>query len=108
MSTVSCPGEAESRPVWRIPSGFTYQRVVDRYEQNADADAVVGCNQDVVQHGSRINVRALSDRHSAHSGEMWPDPPSAPDSHCGSAVTAVSYTHLRAHETGRNLVCRLL
>ena len=23
-------------------------------------------------------------------------------------VTAVSYTHLRAHETGRNLVCRLL
>ena len=24
------------------------------------------------------------------------------------ALTAVSYTHLRAHETGRNLVCRLL
>ena len=23
-------------------------------------------------------------------------------------ITAVSYTHLRAHETGRNLVCRLL
>ena len=23
-------------------------------------------------------------------------------------VSAVSYTHLRAHETGRNLVCRLL
>src|SRR5665213_3727033 len=23
-------------------------------------------------------------------------------------VTPVSYTHLRAHETGRNLVCRLL
>ena len=23
-------------------------------------------------------------------------------------VTSVSYTHLRAHETGRNLVCRLL
>ena len=34
---------------------------------------------------------------------------------CGSPVMAtrqspdaVSYTHLRAHETGRNLVCRLL
>src|SRR5678809_919223 len=26
----------------------------------------------------------------------------------GSGATAVSYTHLRAHETGRNLVCRLL
>src|SRR5665213_2628849 len=25
-----------------------------------------------------------------------------------SAHIAVSYTHLRAHETGRNLVCRLL
>ena len=24
------------------------------------------------------------------------------------AIRAVSYTHLRAHETGRNLVCRLL
>eukprot|EP00828_Plagiopyla_frontata_P033139 TRINITY_DN4304_c0_g1_i1.p3 TRINITY_DN4304_c0_g1~~TRINITY_DN4304_c0_g1_i1.p3 ORF type:complete len:130 (+),score=28.45 TRINITY_DN4304_c0_g1_i1:407-796(+) len=24
------------------------------------------------------------------------------------AIIAVSYTHLRAHETGRNLVCRLL
>ena len=24
------------------------------------------------------------------------------------AHNAVSYTHLRAHETGRNLVCRLL
>src|SRR5678809_755111 len=31
--------------------------------------------------------------------------------HCTRAVrrcVAVSYTHLRAHETGRNLVCRLL
>ena len=26
----------------------------------------------------------------------------------GGFVKAVSYTHLRAHETGRNLVCRLL
>src|SRR5665213_1237197 len=25
-----------------------------------------------------------------------------------SGLAAVSYTHLRAHETGRNLVCRLL
>src|SRR5674476_1529998 len=27
---------------------------------------------------------------------------------CTSCHRAVSYTHLRAHETGRNLVCRLL
>src|SRR5665213_1516169 len=26
----------------------------------------------------------------------------------GRSVTPVSYTHLRAHETGRNLACRLL
>ena len=25
-----------------------------------------------------------------------------------SNMVSVSYTHLRAHETGRNLVCRLL
>ena len=29
-------------------------------------------------------------------------------SHSSGLTTAVSYTHLRAHETGRNLVCRLL
>src|SRR5674476_1408720 len=27
---------------------------------------------------------------------------------CVGRITPVSYTHLRAHETGRNLVCRLL
>ena len=26
----------------------------------------------------------------------------------GAGIGTVSYTHLRAHETGRNLVCRLL
>src|SRR5665213_4217472 len=41
------------------------------------------------------------------------------DNHCGTlllwefvllviSIISVSYTHLRAHETGRNLVCRLL
>src|SRR5665213_3731959 len=29
-------------------------------------------------------------------------------SHVSNNIEAVSYTHLRAHETGRNLVCRLL
>ena len=28
--------------------------------------------------------------------------------HAAYILEAVSYTHLRAHETGRNLVCRLL
>src|SRR5674476_527072 len=32
----------------------------------------------------------------------------APNAQRISVVGAVSYTHLRAHETGRNLVCRLL
>ena len=27
---------------------------------------------------------------------------------CELGIPSVSYTHLRAHETGRNLVCRLL
>src|SRR5674476_1494157 len=30
------------------------------------------------------------------------------DSHMRAYDVSVSYTHLRAHETGRNLVCRLL
>ena len=30
------------------------------------------------------------------------------DGACPDTFEAVSYTHLRAHETGRNLVCRLL
>src|SRR5674476_158721 len=28
--------------------------------------------------------------------------------YCEDTICPVSYTHLRAHETGRNLVCRLL
>src|SRR5674476_246677 len=35
------------------------------------------------------------------AGEQFQDP-------LNEGVDAVSYTHLRAHETGRNLVCRLL
>src|SRR5678810_470355 len=33
---------------------------------------------------------------------------STPRSDLLSKIISVSYTHLRAHETGRNLVCRLL
>ena len=34
--------------------------------------------------------------------------PSQRGGYCAQGVPPVSYTHLRAHETGRNLVCRLL
>src|SRR5678809_1174711 len=34
--------------------------------------------------------------------------PTDPQGSCESHFNPVSYTHLRAHETGRNLVCRLL
>src|SRR5665213_3991145 len=34
--------------------------------------------------------------------------PSVQESEMWSGYWSVSYTHLRAHETGRNLVCRLL
>ena len=33
---------------------------------------------------------------------------SSPPIHYGSCLASVSYTHLRAHETRGNLVCRLL
>ena len=37
-----------------------------------------------------------------------PTPTPGPGEVCIRVSKAVSYTHLRAHETGRNLVCRLL
>ena len=40
-------------------------------------------------------------------GEFGPDDASVSAGRLGDLM-AVSYTHLRAHETGRNLVCRLL
>ena len=42
--------------------------------------------------GNKIYMLYIGDCH-----QLWEE-----------AQTPVSYTHLRAHETGRNLVCRLL
>ena len=39
---------------------------------------------------------------------MIPKDPMILLSYVNTQLRAVSYTHLRAHETGRNLVCRLL
>ena len=45
-------------------------------------------------------------------GRFWappsPDPATPPPHSTGAAVDPVSYTHLRAHETCADLVCRLL
>src|SRR5678810_822109 len=40
--------------------------------------------------------------------DKLPHPQPAPPTVTGALAITVSYTHLRAHETGRNLVCRLL
>ena len=40
----------------------------------------------------------------AHLAGLWADPDTAPD----YVLLAASYTHLRAHETVLDLVCRLL
>ena len=42
------------------------------------------------------------------SGDLLAALPSFMQSYARFDLVAVSYTHLRAHETGRNLVCRLL
>src|SRR5665213_4431536 len=49
---------------------------------------------------------ALSPPSAISAGGTITPPSSVPPAHV--TYTAVSYTHLRAHETGRNLVCRLL
>ena len=54
----------------------------------------------------RIVLRSashLADLADAEEHEVWHKHESGPQS-----IHTVSYTHLRAHETGRNLVCRLL
>src|SRR5674476_761095 len=56
---------------------------------------------------ARPTARAVLIRlHIKGSIEVVPDPDNFPAHKRGP--TSVSYTHLRAHETGRNLVCRLL
>ena len=50
-------------------------------------------------HGAVVDTWELPDGGSPDMGNLTVD---------GSRFWAVSYTHLRAHETGRNLVCRLL
>src|SRR5450759_5511964 len=50
---------------------------------------------------ARIDMRANSVK--------WPDVPAEqPDARLAASVSPVSYTHLRAHETRHDLVCRLL
>ena len=41
-------------------------------------------------------------------GDNWMDRSTLRVLNCVDDADSVSYTHLRAHETGRNLVCRLL
>ena len=49
--------------------------------------------------GKSTTLRMVAGLEEISGGELLID---------GKRMNAVSYTHLRAHETGRNLVCRLL
>src|SRR5665213_3108709 len=71
---------------------FGYHAVAQRNSDMAKATALL-------QPDERTVVNRLGTLHELPSG-TW-------KMHAGD-VAPVSYTHLRAHETGRNLVCRLL
>src|SRR5665213_3513987 len=49
-------------------------------------------------HGARGRLHRVDESDCDYSGR----------GHRNTCIRSVSYTHLRAHETGRNLVCRLL
>src|SRR5665213_2610690 len=68
--------------VWRFFEAF------DRYQ----AEVTLALNANVVESYPRVAAAALE--------RKW--------EFMGHSYVPVSYTHLRAHETGRNLVCRLL
>src|SRR5678810_850678 len=53
------------------------------------------------------NVTSLKRAWTYHTGELELGLSTSPFQ-ASFSCTPVSYTHLRAHETGRNLVCRLL
>src|SRR5665213_256440 len=61
--------------------------VIQNYSTGADCHSTLGCVSalgiEVEEKGTTVTIH-------------------------GRGLEAVSYTHLRAHETGRNLVCRLL
>ena len=58
------------------------------------------CRHDVMSHVYAYGLQCPKARGIIHLG--------ATSCYVGDNTDAVSYTHLRAHETGRNLVCRLL
>src|SRR5665213_2172007 len=82
------------------------QSRLGRHELGTDDFAAVGSELRRVIRPHLENVHVVPAilpplEHSAHEGKVR-----TPDHK--AKLFAVSYTHLRAHETGRNLVCRLL
>src|SRR5678809_588189 len=85
--------------------------VANRILESVSADQVVFIQQD--SYYRNLKDLPLDYRHLANF-----DHPDALDNDllvnhvrklkAGEPIEPVSYTHLRAHETGRNLVCRLL
>src|SRR5450759_4376452 len=65
-------------------------------------------------HGCRFHVRCALNKREVHSKESKSryykkmSYEEAPESYCEASYRPVSYTHLRAHETRHDLVCRLL
>ena len=56
----------------------------------------------------RVRITSQHSEHRRHLGTVETPAADSADGFNKVRLDAVSYTHLRAHETGRNLVCRLL
>src|SRR5674476_1614211 len=71
----------------------------------ASDEEFVGALNDILRHDLRISIRELYEKSGIAQSSLYKI---MHGKRSPNLSTPVSYTHLRAHETGRNLVCRLL
>src|SRR5450759_3781931 len=88
---------------WRVPSGDNNKDVVPEYQvveilHQKEILSLV-CGRHFVEWQTRIETQI-------ENADIGSCPDDRLDCHCDTL--AVSYTHLRAHETRHDLVCRLL
>src|SRR5665213_3967169 len=86
--SLSCRDRSGGGKPWNLPWSVALQEFVGLCWTPRTGSV---CN-----YGGRLLNQGLQDSPSLFNGVL------------SGELRAVSYTHLRAHETGRNLVCRLL
>src|SRR5678809_1332935 len=90
---------------WASDRTLAHQRVLDtaaRLEKLYPDETLTAFSR-----GSAADIERRWDLRLSIYDRLCERDPANSTAHFGRACGSVSYTHLRAHETGRNLVCRL-